>query len=75
MKLTLRDLFWLVLVCALALGWWKNRRAWVLEHRALLDKAAYLAMDLEAAKLKAQQDEMQIELLWEKFVEQVNGSE
>jgi hypothetical protein len=22
MKFTLRDLFWLVLVCALAVGWW-----------------------------------------------------
>jgi len=25
MKLTLRDLFWLVLVCALAVGWWVER--------------------------------------------------
>ena len=24
-QLTLRDLFWLVLVCALAVGWWVNR--------------------------------------------------
>jgi hypothetical protein len=24
-KLSLRDLFWLVLVCALALGWWLDR--------------------------------------------------
>jgi hypothetical protein len=29
-QLTLRDLFWLVLVCALALGWW-------LEHRHARD--------------------------------------
>lgn len=25
MKLTLRDLFWLVLVCGMGLGWWVNR--------------------------------------------------
>jgi hypothetical protein len=24
-KLHLRDLFWLVLVCALAVGWWRER--------------------------------------------------
>jgi hypothetical protein len=26
MKLHLRDLFWLVLVCALGMGWWWERR-------------------------------------------------
>jgi hypothetical protein len=26
-KLHLRDLFWLVLVCALAVGWWVEHRA------------------------------------------------
>jgi hypothetical protein len=26
-QLTLRDLFWLLLVCALAVGWWINQRA------------------------------------------------
>jgi len=25
-QLTLRDLFWLVLVCALAVGWWVERQ-------------------------------------------------
>jgi hypothetical protein len=25
LKLSLRDLFWLVLVCALAVGWWADR--------------------------------------------------
>ena len=25
-RFTLRDLFWLVLVCALAVGWWVNYR-------------------------------------------------
>ncbi|WP_254509375.1 hypothetical protein [Anatilimnocola floriformis] len=25
MKFTLRDLFWLVLVCAVTLGWWIDR--------------------------------------------------
>lgn len=28
-QLSLRDLFWLVLVCALALAWWIERRAHV----------------------------------------------
>jgi hypothetical protein len=31
-KLTLRDLFWLVLVCALALGWWMRERTFELEQ-------------------------------------------
>ena len=42
-QLTLRDLFWLVLVCAMALGWWLERAAL---HHQLKD------IQTEAAKWK-----------------------
>ena len=35
-QLALRELFWLILVCALALGWWLDQhRLWLMiEHQA-----------------------------------------
>ena len=36
-QLSLRDLFWLVLVCALAVGWWVNRRQLLLENASQRD--------------------------------------
>jgi len=33
MKLSLRDLFWLVLVCALSVGWWVERQRGLAEQK------------------------------------------
>lgn len=38
MKVTLRDLFWLVLVCALAIGWFVDRRAIIARMSAEFEK-------------------------------------
>jgi hypothetical protein len=52
MKLTLRDLFWLVLVIGSFLGWWANRRQLVAENvrlqgqnRAAAEQARVAAHD------------------------------
>ena len=42
MKLTLRDLFWLVLCVAISLGWWASNRA---SHRRLLAERAKAAAE------------------------------
>ena len=42
-QLTLRDLFWLVLVCALGCAWW-------VEHRRL--QAAWMRADTELLKIE-----------------------
>jgi hypothetical protein len=47
-KLHLRDLFWLVLVCALAVGWWVNRTRWQIDRKALMqaiDSEEYYLVD------------------------------
>ena len=36
-QLTLRDLFWLVLVCALAVGWWIDRQDLAATNKALIE--------------------------------------
>jgi hypothetical protein len=42
-QLTLRDLFWLVLVCGLALGWWVDHRAASIEHERLTEDLKWWA--------------------------------
>jgi hypothetical protein len=42
-QLHLRDLFWLVLVCALALGWWLERSRLIAGHVSLKMQADTLA--------------------------------
>jgi len=42
LRFTIRDLFWLVLVVALAIGWWVDRRHTVLESsKAAWEKDHY----------------------------------
>jgi hypothetical protein len=42
-KLTLRDLFWLVLVCTMGLGWWLDR-----SHQAALAERWYWRWESES---------------------------
>jgi hypothetical protein len=42
MKITLRDLFWLILVVGMALGWWLNSRRMLGERRKLLDERHFV---------------------------------
>jgi hypothetical protein len=36
-QLTLRDLFWLVLVCAVTVAWWLDRQGLVATNKALIE--------------------------------------
>jgi len=42
-RFTLRDLFWLVLVCALAVGWWVDRQDKASEADLWKSRAEYVA--------------------------------
>jgi hypothetical protein len=44
--LTLRDLFWLVFVAALALGWWRDRGALAIKNSELATKNSQLRWQL-----------------------------
>jgi hypothetical protein len=50
MKFTIRDLFWLVLVCALAVGWWVDRRNFRYTEHILLQMVVEAKMEAQAAK-------------------------
>jgi hypothetical protein len=46
-QLALRDLFWLVLVCALALGWWLERDSLRSQLKTVQEEAAKWKGDAE----------------------------
>jgi hypothetical protein len=48
MKITLRDWFWLLLVCALALGWWLDHRRLTEHWRAAAFNYAWTSNVLDA---------------------------
>jgi len=52
LRFTLRDLLWLILVIAMALGWWTDRKLMQRRHRreweALYDENAMLRHETEA---------------------------
>lgn len=48
MKLHLRDLFWLVLVCALMLGWWIDRSRIAANEAATMKRAEQFEMEAAA---------------------------
>ena len=48
-KLTLRDLFWLVLVAACLCGWWINRQQWMAREQELGE--AYSQLHEEVIRL------------------------
>jgi hypothetical protein len=54
-------LVWLMLVCALVVGWWTNQR----EYRALQDRATQMAIELEVAKEASKMEAIQLERLQE----------
>jgi hypothetical protein len=49
-KFTLRDLFWLVLVCGLVLGWWLDRRNFHYSENILLQMVTEAKMEANAAR-------------------------
>lgn len=48
MRITTRDLFWLVLVCALALGWWLDHRTCVKHWRSAAFNHAWTSNKLQS---------------------------
>jgi C4-dicarboxylate-specific signal transduction histidine kinase len=57
-QLTLRDLFWLVLFCAVLITWWMERQRLV-ERIAELEKAAAIQAALKRARVTARALELQ----------------
>jgi hypothetical protein len=54
-KLHLRDLFWLVLVCALGCAWWMDRRAIALREASVIDEESRLQDEQKKFKAKAKE--------------------
>lgn len=46
-RFTLRDLFWLILVVAMAVGWWVDRSALVRKAEELYDLGSSLQLELQ----------------------------
>jgi hypothetical protein len=59
MKLTLRDLFWLVLCAAISLGWWASNRASQLKIQAELARTAAERAKYESAQKVVQSLELE----------------
>jgi hypothetical protein len=53
-KLTLRDLFWLVLVAAMGCAWWLDSRRWAYSHRKVREwEQRYSELEAVNAELEA----------------------
>lgn len=68
-QLSLRELFWLVLVCGLAVGWWVDRReavaATAMRWKAMLDaERDEAAARLKKATLDKEQADARYSLLY-----------
>jgi hypothetical protein len=50
MKFTIRDLFLVTLIVALAVGWWVNWRVWTAERRGLIEERTTAVENLAASE-------------------------
>ena len=61
-QLSLRDLFWLVLVAAILCGWWMDRRKLVEDNETRVRKHLETSLDLLDKQLRLQTEIMRREL-------------
>ncbi len=54
-KLTLRDLFWLTLVCGLALGWWISSRNERLQDKTAIELLRVAGDDIDLWQYRAEE--------------------